>query len=150
MEPTLRRTERQDPRQRVQERGARTSQSRSSAYRGATNRPGSETAGNVSLRVMILSAVFCHRLIVLFCVAFYSPYAPCLLGFEGHGGNRTPTIRGIVVHAHNADLLREASVEVVSKSIEDENQSRRRKIFLRWKKLLEGVLTKDRLEREYG
>jgi xeroderma pigmentosum group C-complementing protein len=42
------------------------------------------------------------------------PYAPCLLGFEGHGGNRTPTIRGIVVHEHNAELLREAHVEWVS------------------------------------
>jgi hypothetical protein len=25
------------------------------------------------------------------------PYSPCLLGFEGYGGNRTPTIRGITV-----------------------------------------------------
>ena len=81
---------------------------------------------------------------------FSSQYAPCLLGFEGHGGNRTPTVRGIVVHEHNADLLREASVELVSKSIEDENESRRRAIYARWKKLLVGVLTKDRLEREYG
>lgn len=80
----------------------------------------------------------------------FSPYAPCLLGFEGHGGNRTPTIRGIVVHEHNADLLREASVEVERKSIEDESEKRRRAIYTKWKKLLVGVLTKDRIEREYG
>ena len=79
-----------------------------------------------------------------------SPYAPCLLGFEGHGGSCTPTIRGIVVHEHNADLLREASVELVSKSIEDEHETRKREIYSRWKRLLVGVLTKDRLDREYG
>lgn len=79
-----------------------------------------------------------------------SPYSPCLLGFEGHGGNRTPSIRGIVVHDHNVDLLREASVEVHSKAIEDENENRRKAIYTKWKKLLVGALTKDRLEREYG
>lgn len=78
-----------------------------------------------------------------------SPYAPCLLGFEGHRGNRTPTVKGVVVHDHNADLLREASIEVVSKSMEDENERRRHAIFSRWKKLLVGLLTQERLEREY-
>ena len=88
--------------------------------------------------------------LVLVPSLYNSPYAPCLLGFEGHGGNRAPNIRGIVVHVHNEDLLREASVEVQSKNIEDENEKRRREIYTRWKKLLVGVLTKDRLEREYG
>ena len=37
------------------------------------------------------------------------PYAPCLLGFEGHGGNRTPSIRGIVVHEHNIDFAPRSS-----------------------------------------
>lgn len=54
------------------------------------------------------------------------------------------------MHVHNEDLLREASVEVRSKTIEDENENRRRAIYTKWKKLLVGVLTKDRLEREYG
>lgn len=78
------------------------------------------------------------------------PYAPCLLGFEGHGGNRTPTVRGIVVHEHNALLLREASAEVVSQSIEDEHNNRQKAIYAKWKRLIVGVLTKARLEREYG
>jgi Rad4 beta-hairpin domain 3 len=78
------------------------------------------------------------------------PYAPCLLGFEGHGGNRTPTIRGIVVHAHNERLMREASAEVSSYTMQQEQDSRRHGALQRWKKLFVGLLTKDRLEREYG
>jgi len=48
------------------------------------------------------------------------PYAPCLLGFEGHGSNRTPTIHGIVVHKHNVDLLHEAHLEFESQAVEIE------------------------------
>lgn len=79
------------------------------------------------------------------------PYAPCLLGFEGgRGGHRTPLVRGIVVHEHNAQLVREAGVEVHSHAIEQECQDRRHSILLRWKRLMVGLLTKDRIEREYG
>ena len=77
------------------------------------------------------------------------PYAPCLLGFEGHGGNRTPTIRGIVVHEHNDELLREAHVEMESQLVEDEYKERQRLIYGKWKRLIKGVLTKERLAREY-
>jgi xeroderma pigmentosum group C-complementing protein len=78
------------------------------------------------------------------------PYAPCLLGFEGHGGNRTPTIRGIVVHEHNADLLREAHVEMQSQLVETEYKERQREIYGKWKRLIKGMMTKERLAREYA
>ena len=78
------------------------------------------------------------------------PYAPCLLGFEGHGGNMTPTIRGIVVHTHNSDLLREAHVEMQSMLVENEYKEKQREIYGKWKRLIKGVLTKERLEREYA
>lgn len=78
------------------------------------------------------------------------PYAPCMMGFEGQGGNRVPTVRGIVVHAHNEQLLREAGVEVTSYAVEEEIKNRRNATLGRWKKLLTGLLTKERLEREYG
>ena len=78
------------------------------------------------------------------------PYAPCLLGFEGHGGNRTPTIRGIVVHEHNADLLRCAYTEWESQAVEQEHAQRRKAVYGRWKRLIVGVLTKERLDRQYG
>ena len=76
-------------------------------------------------------------------------YAPCLIGFEGHGGNRTPTVRGIVVHEHNADLLREAHTEFESHVVEDAYKKKQDEIILRWKRLVNGVLTADRLKREY-
>jgi xeroderma pigmentosum group C-complementing protein len=78
------------------------------------------------------------------------PYKPCLLGFEGHGGNRTPTIRGIVVHLHNETLLREAHAEVSDHLQRNEDEAKNKAILRRWKRLLVGVLTKDRLDREYG
>eukprot|EP01083_Nonionella_stella_P090218 252047_1 len=78
------------------------------------------------------------------------PYAPCMLGYEGHGGNRAPTIRGIVVHDHDVALLREAYVEWESHAAEKERTDRRNEILKRWKRLVVGMLTKDRLEREYG
>jgi len=78
------------------------------------------------------------------------PYAPCLLGFEGHGGNRTPTIRGIVVHEHSVDILKEAFTEFDSHMIEQEHKTRKDNALKRWKKLIHGVLLKDRLNKEYG
>jgi len=78
------------------------------------------------------------------------PYAPCLVGFEGQGGNRTPSVLGIVVHQHNAELLREATVEVTHHTIEEEEENHRRAALRRWKRLMVGLLTKERVEREYG
>jgi len=78
------------------------------------------------------------------------PYAPCLLGFEGHGGNRTPTIRGIVVHEHNVELLREAHIEWESQIVEKDYKERERLIYGRWKRLIMGMLEKKRLEKEYA
>ena len=78
------------------------------------------------------------------------PYAPCLLGFEGHGGNRTPTIRGIVVHQHNAELLREAHIEWESQIVENDHKERERVIYGKWKRLIIGIMEKRRLEKEYA
>ncbi|KAL7538029.1 hypothetical protein ACHAXR_008231 [Thalassiosira sp. AJA248-18] len=79
------------------------------------------------------------------------PYAPCMLGYEHHrGGIGTPTIRGIVVHDHNVALLREAHVEWESHAVEREHEERRKEILKRWKRLVVGIMTKERLDREYG
>lgn len=78
------------------------------------------------------------------------PYAPCLIGFEGYGGNSTPTIRGIVVHEHNAELLREAHVEWESQAVEEEYRERERIIYGKWKRLIKGIMEKRRLEKEYA
>lgn len=78
------------------------------------------------------------------------PYAPCMLGFERHGGRGTPQIRGIVVHDHNVTLIREASVEWESHVAEKERNERRKEVLKKWKRLVVGLLTKERLERDYG
>jgi xeroderma pigmentosum group C-complementing protein len=78
------------------------------------------------------------------------PYAPCHVGFEGRGGKRAPEIRGIVVHEHNSQLLREAGVEVISRTMQQEYDSQRDAVYKLWKRLMRGLLVKDRLERDYG
>jgi hypothetical protein len=78
------------------------------------------------------------------------PYAPCMVGYDGQGGNRTATIRGIVVHDHNVALIREASVEWESHVVEVEHIERRDVILRRWRRLVVGILTKERLDRQYG
>ena len=72
------------------------------------------------------------------------------MGFEGHGGNRTPSIRGIVVHEHNVEILREAHSEFMSQLLKQEQEERQRRVNMRWRKLIVGLLTKERIEREYG
>ena len=82
------------------------------------------------------------------------PYAPCLLGFESNGvrggGGRKPTIRGIVIHEHNEELLREAHAGMSDYLLQQEYDDKKHSILSKWKRLLFGILTKDRLEREYG
>lgn len=75
------------------------------------------------------------------------PYAPCMLGFQN---SSKPTIRGIVVHEQNEELLREAHADMSEWLLEQEQEAKRREILVRWKRLLSSVLTKDRIEREYG
>ena len=77
-------------------------------------------------------------------------YAPCMCGYERHNGNQTPTVRGIVVHNHNVDLLNEAYIEYQSQLIESEVEARRQDVVKKWKRLVMGILTKDRLDRAYG
>ena len=72
------------------------------------------------------------------------------MGFEGHGGNRTPSIRGIVVHEHNAELLKEAYGGFESHVLEQQAEQRQQRILQRWSKLIRGVLLKERLDRQYG
>eukprot|EP00804_Cyclotella_cryptica_P013586 CCRYP_012947-RA/>CCRYP_012947-RA protein AED:0.02 eAED:0.02 QI:271/1/1/1/1/1/3/1134/1019 len=78
------------------------------------------------------------------------PYAPCMIGYEGHKGNRTPSVKGIVVHNHNVELLNEAYFEYESQQVEAEVEARRRDILKKWKRLVVGILTKDRIDREYS
>jgi hypothetical protein len=59
-------------------------------------------------------------------------------------------VRGIVVHEHNAQLVREAGVELNTHAMEKEYNDRRQAILLRWKRLMVGLLTKARIDREYG
>jgi hypothetical protein len=55
-----------------------------------------------------------------------------------------------VVHEHNAELLKEAFTEFESQTIENDHEARQQNILRRWKKLINGLLIKERVDREYG
>ena len=74
------------------------------------------------------------------------PYAPCMIGFD----RGKPFIRGIVVHNHNVSLIREAAIEWESHVVEKERKERRKEVLRKWKRLVVGLITKERLERDYG
>uniref|UniRef100_A0A7S0GG90 Rad4 beta-hairpin domain-containing protein n=1 Tax=Proboscia inermis TaxID=420281 RepID=A0A7S0GG90_9STRA len=78
------------------------------------------------------------------------PYAPCLLGFDFKAGDTKPKIKGIVVHEHNAILLREAHAEWNDHALEQEEHKRKSEIYKGWRRLVIGLRTKQRLEKEYG
>jgi len=73
-------------------------------------------------------------------------YAPCMLGYEGSHA----VVRGIVVHDHNVELMQMASVECRSYAVEKQRENKRKEIIKKWKRLVVGLLTKERLDREYG
>ena len=73
-------------------------------------------------------------------------YAPCMLGYEGSHA----VVRGIVVHSHNVELMQMASVEYESHAVEKERENKRKEIIKKWKRLVVGLMTKERLDREYG
>lgn len=93
-------------------------------------------------------------------------FAPCLTGFESNnnksdpsfyipGGQTsnsawTPKIRGIVIHEHNKDTISSEFEYWKNDLLEEENEKRRSRIYRQWRKLIKGMLTKDRLDREYG
>lgn len=74
------------------------------------------------------------------------PYAPCMLGYEGSHA----VVRGIVVHSHNVELMQMASVEYESHAVEKQRENKRKEIIKKWKRLVVGLMTKERLDREYG
>ena len=77
------------------------------------------------------------------------PYAPCLIGF-GTSGKGGPVVRGIVVHSHNAAVIQQATEEIRQHKYEKENDERQERAKKLWKKLMVGILVKQRVAREYG
>ncbi|TPX63489.1 hypothetical protein SpCBS45565_g06575 [Spizellomyces sp. 'palustris'] len=76
-------------------------------------------------------------------------YANAVVGFEFHAGRSTPVINGIVVAEEFEDILIAAYEENLQLLREQEIKKRQRRVYIRWKKLIVSVLTKERLMREY-
>ena len=54
------------------------------------------------------------------------------------------------MHEHSVEILNEAYSEYERHIVEQEQDESQKRILKRWKKLIHGILLKDRLEREYG
>ncbi|KAJ3036180.1 hypothetical protein HDV00_003036 [Rhizophlyctis rosea] len=76
-------------------------------------------------------------------------YAPAVVGFDFNKGRSTPDIKGVVVAKEFEEILLAAYEEKSRISAEQARKKRERAVVGRWRKLVVGLVTRDRLMREY-
>ena len=76
-------------------------------------------------------------------------YALAMVGWEFHGIACHPLFRGVVVAAENEQLLLEACKEVELAKREKERETRERKVFERWRRVIRSVLIRQRVCQKY-
>ena len=58
--------------------------------------------------------------------------------------------RGIVVHEHNAAIIEQAADQIDQHNLEQDEKERQLVVCKLWKKLMVGILVKQRVTRDYG
>jgi len=91
-----------------------------------------------------------HPLAAGVAAALSIDYAKALRGFVRKQGRMVPDLRGIVVAQEHADIVllgaHERQQEKDAKALE----KKQKKIWKSWKRVINRVLVRDRLDREYG
>ena len=77
-------------------------------------------------------------------------FAPAVVGFSHGSGRAVPDTDGIIVAAADAPLLREAYQGWAEEQVRKDHLKRERRRIGRWASLVTKVLTRARLEAEYG
>jgi len=77
-------------------------------------------------------------------------FAQVLTGFGRSAGRAVPTMEGIIVCQEHAGLLTEAYTAWAQKQVEAAYKKKEKKLLKRWTTLVTGILTHDRIRREYG
>ncbi|CAI8012362.1 DNA repair protein complementing XP-C cells homolog [Geodia barretti] len=76
-------------------------------------------------------------------------YVPAMIGWDFHSGHCCPVIDGIVVAEESEEMLMEAWRQEEQMMIEKEMKKREARVLERWKKLVRGVLIRERVQRTY-
>ncbi|KAI9106074.1 hypothetical protein DFS34DRAFT_45149 [Phlyctochytrium arcticum] len=76
-------------------------------------------------------------------------YVSVVTGFDFQGGHSKPVILGVLVETHFQDVLLAAYEEYTQIAREKALRKRQKRIHGRWRKLTMGLITKDRVMREY-
>ncbi|KAJ3163748.1 hypothetical protein HDU88_006240 [Geranomyces variabilis] len=76
-------------------------------------------------------------------------YASAVTGFDFHKGRSTPVIAGIVVAEEYEEVLMAAFAEDLKRKREVERVKMQKRVYNRWARLISGLMTKERLIREY-
>ena len=76
-------------------------------------------------------------------------YAMAMVGWEFHGIACHPVFRGVVVAVENEQLLLDACKEGEVVKLEKERETRERKVFERWRRVIRSVLIKQRVCQKY-
>nr|CCA17390.1 DNA repair protein putative [Albugo laibachii Nc14]CCA24369.1 DNA repair protein putative [Albugo laibachii Nc14] len=77
-------------------------------------------------------------------------YAPALIGFETKNGMNYPKFDGIIVASSHEQLLIDAQAHLEQEKIEHAIKRNQNLIHKRWKRLVQRLLIRNRLEVDYG
>ncbi|XP_076334158.1 DNA repair protein complementing XP-C cells homolog isoform X2 [Tachypleus tridentatus] len=76
--------------------------------------------------------------------------APALVGFDGHGGGVHPVFDGWVVCEEYSDTLQAAWEEEQENARRRAEEKREKRVYGNWKKLIKGILIRERLQAKYN
>lgn len=74
-------------------------------------------------------------------------YAPCMTGFDHHGGRSTPRIEGIVVCSEFEEILRQAHVQRERNHRKKQEDTARKRVCSNWATLIRSVLVRHQVMR---
>ncbi|KAJ3020227.1 hypothetical protein HKX48_001115 [Thoreauomyces humboldtii] len=77
-------------------------------------------------------------------------YATAVTGFDFHKGRSHPVIQGIVYKEEDDEVLMDAFREYEIRAAANAAKKRSKRAISAWKKFTTGLVTRDRLRREYG
>lgn len=84
------------------------------------------------------------------CAKLKIDCAQAVVGFDFHGGSSHPTFDGFVVCEEFAELVTERWCEDQEESYRKSKEKQNQKIYDNWKKLVKGLIIRERLQRKYN
>ncbi|KAK7007050.1 hypothetical protein SK128_023605 [Halocaridina rubra] len=76
--------------------------------------------------------------------------APAMVGFDFHSGWTHPVYEGYVVCEEFKDTLLDAWNQDQAEQARREEEKRQKRIYNNWKRLIQGLLIRDRVQKKYG